>query len=169
MFNLTESLVYYVNAIGGNYTVLTRLRNHAQRLNFMEDTIEVLDDIMIDNNQCLRQGEIYSEVLSNLMDARGTLINNNMNILLKKLTIINVVFLPLNLIASIGGMSEYGMITKGIGWGLAYSLFFIAMALIGGFTAFLLGRMSFAGNSSEDIKKKLKRLKNKAPMSPNEC
>jgi Mg2+ and Co2+ transporter CorA len=39
-------------------------------------------------------------------------VNNNMNVLLKNLTIINVIFLPLNLIAGIGGMSEFSMMTK---------------------------------------------------------
>jgi magnesium transporter len=65
------------------------------------------------------------------MDARGTLINNNMNVLLKNLTLINIIFLPLNLIASIGGMSEYSMMTRGIDWRLAYTLFSLAMVVLG--------------------------------------
>jgi magnesium transporter len=66
------------------------------------------------------------------MDARGNIINNNMNILLKNLTLINVVFLPLNLIASVGGMSEFTMMTQGIlDWRTAYFLFLIGMVILG--------------------------------------
>jgi len=144
MFNLSESLVYYVNAINANNAVLQRLRNHAEKMSFGPDVIELLDDILIENNQCFKQAEIYSTVFSGLMDARGTLVNNNMSLLLKNLTIINVVFLPLNLIASIGGMSEFSMMTQGTHWTIAYSLFLIAMVMIGSVTAYVLGRMNIA-------------------------
>jgi magnesium transporter len=154
MFNLSESLVYYVNGINTNNSVLVRLRNHAEKLNFSADTIELLDDIIIENNQCLKQAEIYSTVLGGLMDARGNLVNNNMNVLLKKLTIINVVFLPLNLIASIGGMSEFSIMTRPIHWGISYSIFLIAMVIIGWFTAFLLGKINFGGIAGQHQRKK---------------
>ena len=55
--------------------------------------------------------------------------NNSMNNLLRKLTLINVVFLPLNLIASIGGMSEFSMMTAGVPWWVSYPLFLTAMAV----------------------------------------
>lgn len=107
MFSLSEGLVYNINAIEGNGRALSRLRHLSQRLQFNEEEMEYLDDIVIDNHQCSRQAEIFSTVLGGLLDARGNIINNNMNILLKNLTIINVVFLPLGVIAGMGGMSEY--------------------------------------------------------------
>lgn len=154
MFNLSESLVYYANAISGNNAVLTRLRSHAEKSGFSAPMLELLDDLIIENNQCFKQAEIYSTVFSGLMDARGTLVNNNMNVLLKNLTIINVVFLPLNLIASVGGMSEFSMMTGGIDWRISYSLFFLAMVVIGWLTAFFLGKMNFASNKIITRKKK---------------
>ena len=144
MFNLSESLVYYTDAISGNNAVLIRLRSHAEKSGFAPPVLDLLDDLIIENNQCFKQAEIYSTVFSGLMDARGTLVNNNMNVLLKNLTIINVVFLPLNLIASIGGMSEFSMMTGDIDWWISYSLFFTAMVAIGWLTAFFLGKMDFA-------------------------
>ena len=68
-----------------------------------------------------------------MLDARGNIINNNMNILLKNLTIINVVFLPLTLIASIGGMSEYSvwLSENGIDWRIGYTAFSVAMLVLG--------------------------------------
>ncbi len=104
--------------------------------------IEFIEDLSIENNQCYKQAEIYSTVLGGLMDARGNLVNNNMNILLKRLTVINVIFLPLNLIASIGGMSEFSMMTSGMPWHLSYSLFGLGMLGIGWFTAIVLNKLS---------------------------
>jgi magnesium transporter len=74
------------------------------------------------------------------MDARGTIVNNNMNVLLKKLTLINIIFLPLNLIASIGGMSEFSMMTQGMDWRVSYALFSIGMVVLGWLTYVLVVR-----------------------------
>jgi magnesium transporter len=145
MFNLSESLIYYLNAINSNGVVLTRLRTHAEKAGFPAEDLALIDDLMIENNQCYKQAEIYSTVLSGLMDARGSLVNNNMNQQLKNLTLINVVFLPLNLLASIGGMSEYSMMTHGVDWRIAYSVFFVGMIVVGVLTARVLKGMDFTG------------------------
>jgi len=145
MFNLSESLIYYLNAINSNGVVLARLRTHAEKSGFTAADLEFIDDLVIENNQCYKQAEIYSTVLSGLMDARGSLVNNNMNQLLKNLTMINVVFLPLNLIAGIGGMSEFSMMTAGIDWRISYLLFFAAMVFIGLLTARVLQRVDVGG------------------------
>jgi magnesium transporter len=149
MFNLSESLIYYINAISANSTVLTKLRNNAVKMGFSDGEIEVIDDIIIENSQCLKQAEIYSNILSGLMDARGSIVNNNMNTLLKKLTIINVIFLPLNLIAGIGGMSEYSMMTSGIPWQVSYLLLCAAMLGIGWLTAIFLNNINTGGKAKK--------------------
>lgn len=140
MFALSESLIYYLNAIESNGGVLARLIANVERLGFSKPQVELLNDIILENAQCTRQAEIYSTVLSGLMDARGSIINNNMNGLLKRLTLINVVFLPLNLIASIGGMSEFSMMTRGVPWWVAYLLFSLAMIGVGWLTLIVLNR-----------------------------
>lgn len=140
MFALSESLIYYQNAIEANGTVLSKLRSYAEKLGFTKPQTESLDDILLDNQQCTRQAQIYSSVLSGLMDARGNLINNNMNVFLKNLMLINIIFLPLNLIASIGGMSEYSMMTHGMGWRLSYLLFSLGMVVLGWVTWVILAR-----------------------------
>lgn len=142
MFNLSESLIYYINALHSNGAVLTRLRNHADKQDFGSDTIGLIDDLIIENNQCYKQAEIYSTVFSGLIDARGNLMNNSMNNLLRKLTLINVVFLPLNLIASIGGMSEFSMMTAGTPWWVSYPLFLMVMLLAAGGMLFALRRLA---------------------------
>jgi magnesium transporter len=140
MFTLGESLIYYLNAIEANGVVLSKLRGLAERLALRKEQIDALDDIVLENQQCARQAQIYSTVLSGLMDARGTIVNNNMNVLLKNLMLINIVFLPLNLLASIGGMSEFSMMTKRIDWRLSYLLFALGMVLLGWATWLLFVR-----------------------------
>jgi len=158
MFTLSESLTYYLTAIEANGAVLSKLSGRAERLGFSKQQIDFLDDTVLENRQCARQAQIYSTVLSGLMDARGTIINNNMNVLLKNLTLINIVFLPLNLIASIGGMSEFSMMTKGMDWKLSYFLLSFGMVLFGWLTWFILVRYIDKGQRTRDAKRRSTKL-----------
>lgn len=95
LFTLGKSLVYYLNAINSNGVVIEKLKNNASKIGFTTDETEFLDDIMVDNNQCYRQAEIYSNILASLMDARVSIVNNNLNILMKTLNIVIIcVMLP---------------------------------------------------------------------------
>ncbi len=71
------------------------------------------------------------------MDATVGFINVNQNKDLKRLTIISVIFMPLNLLAGIGGMSEFTMMTQDIPWPIAYSGFLVGL--------FTIGWITFAG------------------------
>jgi magnesium transporter len=51
---------------------------------------------------------------------------------------ISTVFIPLSLIAGIGGMSEWTMITGADNWKVSYPLFILAMAIIGGINYFAI-------------------------------
>lgn len=139
MFNLSEKLIYYLHAIDSNITSLEKLRSYLitnnQRVNF-----DFLNDIIIDHHQAKKQAEIYTEVFAGLMDARGSIVNNNMNILIKNLTKINVIFLPLNLIAGIFGMSEYSMMTQGIPWYISYGFFAILIMFVSLLLSLLLNK-----------------------------
>ncbi len=68
------------------------------------------------------------------MDAVVGFINVNQNKDLKRLTVISVIFMPLNLLAGIGGMSEFTMMAQGIPWPIAYSGFTIGLITIGWIT-----------------------------------
>jgi len=144
MFNLSESLVYYINAIDSNGSVLSRLRNHAHKNQYGADSLGLIEDMIIENDQCHKQAQIYSTVFASLMDARGNLVNNNTNNLLRKLTLINVVFLPLNLLAGIGGMSEFSMMTTPTPWWISYPALLLGMAGLGVLMVLGLKRMARA-------------------------
>jgi magnesium transporter len=73
-----------------------------------------------------------------LMDATVGFININQNKVMKRLTVLSVVFMPLNVIAGIGGMSEFSMMTQSIPWQLSYGLFTGAMIIVAWITYELL-------------------------------
>jgi len=138
MFTLEKSLVYYLNAIHSNGVLVEKLKIAAGKIGLGQEQVEFLDDVLIENNQCYRQAEIYSNILASLMDARASIVGNNLNVLMKRLTVLSVVFMPLNVLAGIGGMSEFSMMTKHIDWRLSYTLFMVAMVLIGYLTYYIL-------------------------------
>ena len=105
LFTLEKSLVYYLSAINSNGVLIERLRNAAAKMGFTPENVEFLDDITIENNQCRGQTEIYSQVLSSLMDARASIISNNLNVRIKALTIITIGIMLPTLIVSIFSMN----------------------------------------------------------------
>ena len=134
MFSIEKSLVYYVNAMSANGRVIDRLKANARNEQvdgLTPEMIEFVEDLAIENAQCLEQAQVYSNVFAGMMDARASIVNNNLNVLMKRLTVINVVFMPLNVISGVGGMSEFSMMTKNIPWPVAYSVFMAGLVLIG--------------------------------------
>jgi magnesium transporter len=143
MFTLEKSLVYYLNGISSNTMLFEKMKINATKIGFTVENMELLDDIIIENNQCRSQAEIYSNILTGLMDARGSIVNNNLNILIKRLTIISIVFMPLNVIAGMGGMSEFSMMTQGIPWPVTYSLFTVGLVVVAFITYLIIRNMGF--------------------------
>lgn len=152
MFSLSEILIYYLDAINSNRVVLQKLAQFIQH-HQMGD-MDFLMDLQIEVEQAARQAEIYSEVFTGLMDARGSIVNNNMNMLMKKLTILNSIFLPLNLIAGIGGMSEYTRITAGIPWPISYGIMAVIMTVLGVVSYRLLDKMQNISGGKRELSKK---------------
>jgi len=105
LFILEKSLVYYLSAINSNGMLIEKLRNAAPKLEFSPEKVEFLDDILIENNQCRGQTEIYSQVLSSLMDARASIISNNLNQRIKALTIMTIAIMLPTLIVSVFSMN----------------------------------------------------------------
>lgn len=90
LFTLGKSLVYYLNSINSNGVLLEKLRLNNAKLGFNQQELELLEDIIIDNNQCYKEAEIYSNILASLMDARASIVGNNLNVLMKTLNIITI-------------------------------------------------------------------------------
>ena len=105
LFALQKSLVYYQNAVNSNGALIEKIRHNAARFDFTQEELELLDDIVIENNQCYRQAEVYSNILASLMDARASIVSNNLNVLMKTLNIITISIMVPTLVVSIFSMN----------------------------------------------------------------
>ncbi len=105
MFALEKSLVYIVNSITSNGALLERMKALSEKLGFDADQLGVLDDLIIENQQCYRRADIHTQVLSNLMGTRASIVSHNLNQLIKKFTIWTVAIMLANLVISIFSMN----------------------------------------------------------------
>ncbi|OGD16854.1 MAG: divalent metal ion transporter [Candidatus Aminicenantes bacterium RBG_13_59_9] len=105
LFTLQKSLVYYQNAINSNGVLIEKVRHNSSRIGFTAEELELLEDIVIENNQCYRQAEVYTNILASLMDARASIVSNNLNVLMKTLNIITISIMVPTLVVSIFSMN----------------------------------------------------------------
>jgi len=105
LFTLQKSLVYYLNAITSNLRLIDKLKIHALRLGFSAENQEFLDDLVIETTQCQEQASVHSQVLSGLMDARVGVVNNNLNTLMKTLTLVMIFIMLPQLVVSLFSMN----------------------------------------------------------------
>ncbi len=82
--------------------------------------------------------ESYRDIVTSLMEMYLSMLNNQMskaanatNTTVRRLTIITTIFMPLTLLAGIGGMSEWTMMTGAENWRIAFPAFLLAMVVIG--------------------------------------
>lgn len=141
MFSLEKSLVYYLDGITSNVKVLDQIRLNANKIGLDVTDLELLEEVIIENQQCQKQAEIYLNILTGLMDARSSIVNNNLNLLFKRLTVISIVFMPLNLLTGFFGMSEFTALTERFGWWAPYTAFSAALVLIGALTYWIMMRV----------------------------
>ncbi len=104
LLRIQKSLVYFVTALRSNELLMMKL----QRTNFLsltEDEREILNDLIVDTSQALEMANVYTTILSSTMDAFASIISNNLNNVMKRLTSITVILsLPI-LVTSIYGMN----------------------------------------------------------------
>jgi magnesium transporter len=104
LMQIQKSLVYFVTALRSNELLMMKL----ERTNFLqlnEDEIEFLQDLIVDSSQALEMANIYTTILSSTMDAFASIISNNLNNVMKRLTSITIILsLPI-LVTSIYGMN----------------------------------------------------------------
>jgi len=87
--------------------------------------------------------ELYTSLLNNLM----TKMSNDTNTSVRRLTLIATIFMPLTLLASIGGMSEWSMMTGPQNWKVSYPLFLLGMVIIAVVNYYFIRRIEKKGGS----------------------
>ena len=104
LMRIQKSLVYFITALRSNELLLMKIeRTHFLGLN--EEEKEFLDDLIVDNSQALEMANIYTNILSSTLDAFASIIANNQNEVLKRLSVITIVLTFPVLVASIYGMN----------------------------------------------------------------
>ncbi len=102
--NIQKSLVYFITSLKANSMVLEKLQKE-NVISFNKDEKILLEDAVIENKQCIESSMIFREILSSTIDAYGTIISNNLNVIMKFLTGITIVFSVPTMIASFLGMN----------------------------------------------------------------
>lgn len=103
LLRLEKCLVYFTTSLRGNDILTHRLKNMRGAKDIYDP--DLVEDVEIESKQALEQSLVYSEVLSGMMDAYASVISNNLNIVMKRLTSISLVLMMPTLIASFLGMN----------------------------------------------------------------
>ena len=104
LVRIQKSLVYFVTSLRSNEMLMIKMeRTNMLQLN--EEERELLKDLIVDNSQALEMANIYANILSSTLDAFASIISNNLNNVLKRLTIITIVLTVPVLISSVFGMN----------------------------------------------------------------
>ena len=99
-----KSLVYFSTSLKADNILMNRL-DHARQLNMSEDDRDVLDDAAVEYQQALETATIHAAVLNGTMDTFASVINNNLNNVMKYLTAATILLAVPTLVASIYGMN----------------------------------------------------------------
>ena len=118
LLELEKSLVYFTTSLRSNEAVLEKLIKIESIKKYPEDT-ELLEDVIIENTQAIEMANIYSGILANMMDAFASVISNNLNDVMKILSVITIVMSIPTIVFSAYGMNlnPSGMPFSSIQWG----------------------------------------------------
>ena len=102
--NIQKTLVYFITSLHANGMVLEKLQKE-NMLDFSKEEAMLLEDATLENKQSIETSTVYREILSSTMDTYSSIISNNLNVLMKFLTGITIVFSVPTMIASFLGMN----------------------------------------------------------------
>ena len=110
LLELEKSLVYFTTSLRSNEVVLEKLLK-VERIKQYPDDTDLLEDVIVENKQAIEMANIYSGILSGMMDAFASVISNNLNIVMKFLATVTIVLSIPTMIASFYGMNvnSHGM------------------------------------------------------------
>ena len=123
---LQDSLTYFQTSIRGNENLMQKLKF---KLQIDELDADLIEDVNIEMSQARETTSIYSDILESTMDTYSSIINNNMNTVMRTLTSVTIIMMIPTLVTSMFGMNLVnGMEEKP--WG-----FFFAMVVSVGISA----------------------------------
>ena len=111
LMEIQKSLVYFTTALKDNQLVLqkllrmVRVKAISTIASFSEDDIDLLEDIMIENKQAIEMVDMHRTILESMMDGFASVINNNVNQVMKFLAAITIILSIPTMLASFWGMN----------------------------------------------------------------
>ena len=106
LLSIEKSLVYFMNSLSANELLKMKMkRTDFLQIRSDEDKTDLFEDIIIDNSQALEMANVYTNILNGTMDAYGSIISNNLNLTIRRLTLITIILMVPTLIASFYGMN----------------------------------------------------------------
>ncbi|MBK7957409.1 MAG: magnesium transporter CorA family protein [Bacteroidetes bacterium] len=108
LLNIQKSLIYFVTNLRANDLMIMKMK----RMDYLkikndEHKEEMLEEIMIDNSQAVEMSDVYTRILNSTMEAVSSIISNNVNTVMKRLTGVTIVLMVPNLISSFFGMNVH--------------------------------------------------------------
>ncbi|MCR5436035.1 MAG: magnesium transporter CorA family protein [Treponema sp.] len=104
LLGLEKSLVYFSTSLKSNALLLQKMKS-TRLIKFDEEDIDFVEGVAIDNRQAIEMADTYTDILFGVMDAFSSVTSNNLNIVMKKLAIINLVMMAPTFVTSFFGMN----------------------------------------------------------------
>lgn len=106
LLSIEKSLVYFVNTLSSNELLKMKMKR-SDFLKIRDDEIltDLFEDIIIDNSQALEMSNVYTNILNGTMEAYASIISNNLNVVIQRLTLITIILMVPTLVASFFGMN----------------------------------------------------------------
>lgn len=104
LLGLEKSLVYFATSLKSNSLLLQKMKS-TKLIKFDEDDLDFVEGVSIDNRQAIEMADTYSNILFGVMDAFSSVTSNNLNVVMKKLAVINLVMMAPTLVTSFFGMN----------------------------------------------------------------
>jgi len=103
LWQIEKCLVFFVTSLKGNDVLFRRIKNLKAHKDSYDP--ELLEDVEIELRQAEETTSIYSNILTGMMDAYASVISNNLNVIMKRLTSISIILMIPTLVASLYGMN----------------------------------------------------------------
>lgn len=125
-----KSMIYFNASVKGNQVVLEKL-NRGKAIKLYEEDEDILEDTIIENRQAIEMIQTYSEILNGIIDIFGTMVSNNLNIVMKVLTSITIIISIPTMVSSFLGMNvQFPFNTGVIGFYEVVAISIIATILV---------------------------------------
>lgn len=104
LIHFQKSMIYFDAALKSNQSVMERLKR-GKIIKLYEEDEDILEDAAIENRQAMEMVTTYSEILNGMIEVFGTMVSNNLNLVMKFLTSITILISIPTLVSSILGMN----------------------------------------------------------------